>query len=316
MAFKYDSEIQVILSNMTQESLESPILQRGDWKALRELANVGYENLASLVTPVPNDVTKKSFFLTTEDGASIEIRWYTKTGTNPGSAVVYAHGGGLVGGSLDLYDPFVSQYVTLSGVPFLAIEYRLAGENKGTILAEDTYAAIAWLFEHASELGIDCNRIAVMGDSGGGAPAAGAAILARNRGIQLSKQILIYPMLDDRNINPDPHMVPFVSWTYDNNYTGWYALLGDDITGDNVSSIAAPARNTNIEGLAPAYIEVSELDIFRDEDVDYAKKLWKAGISVELHVHPGATHGFERFAPSTQVARRAMADRIRVLQSL
>ena len=88
------------------------------------------------------------------------------------------------------------------------------------------------------------------------------------------------------------------------------------MASENVSPIAAPARNTNFDDLAPAYIEVGELDIFRDESVDYASQLWKAGISVELHVHPGAQHGFERVAPTAQVAERSAADRLRVIQSI
>jgi acetyl esterase/lipase len=315
MAFKFDPEIKAVLTELSQQSEEAVLPKRGDWKALRVETNALMEHMATLAPPFP-DVEVTSFYLTTADDASIELRWYTKIGSSPGSAVVYAHGGGMICGSLDIYDSVVSQYVTTSGVPFLAVEYRLAPEHPGTVPMEDTYSAIVWLTEHAKELGIDPTRIAVMGDSGGGGVAAGSAILARDRGISLSKQILIYPMLDDRNIEPDPHLVPFVSWTYDNNYTGWQALLGSDLAGDNVSPLAAPARNTNFEGLAPAYIEVGELDIFRDEDVDYAKKLWRAGVSVELHVHPGAQHAFESIVPSTQVAQRSANDRLRVLHSL
>ncbi|MFJ7735770.1 alpha/beta hydrolase [Lysinibacillus sp. NPDC097287] len=315
MTFKFDSEIQAVLDEISKNSEEITLPKRGDWKALREMVNAIIEHTGTQA-PSFSDVEIKTFNLTTKDDVEIELRWYTKKGSNPGSAVVYAHGGGMVCGNLDMYDPTVSHYVSLSGVPFLAVEYRLAPENSGTGLVEDTYAAITWLIEHASELGIESNRIAVMGDSAGGGIAAGVAILARDRETPLLKQILIYPMLDDRNLEPDMNIVPFASWTYDNNYTGWKALLGEDLAGDNVSSIAAPARNTNFEGLAPAYIEVGELDIFRDEDVDYAKKLWQSGISVELHVHPGAQHAFEQVARSAQVTQRSMSDRIRVLQSL
>lgn len=316
MPFKFDSEIEAVLVELSsQQSEEVKQPQRGDWKAVRENTGALLTTMATLAPPFP-DVEIKSFYLTTEDNVSIELRWYTKIGSNSSSAVVYAHGGGMISGSLDLYDPVVSGYVTSSGVPFLAVEYRLAPENRGTALAEDIYAAIEWLVKHASDLGIDPTRIAVMGDSGGGGLAAGAAILARDKGTPISKQILIYPMLDDRNINPDSYLDPFANWTYDSNYTGWHALLGDELGGENVSPIAAPARNTNFEGLAPAYIEVGELDIFRDEDVDYAKKLWKAGVSVELHVHPGVLHAFERMAPSAEVTQRSTADRIRVLKSI
>ena len=123
-------------------------------------------------------------------------------------------------------------------------------------------------------------------------------------------------MLDDRNIEPDAELVPFAGWTYDNNYTGWHAVLGDDLAGKQVSPIAAPARNTNYKGLASAYIEVGELDIFRDESVEYASQLWRAGISTELHVHQGVPHGFELVMPTSQVAQRSTADRVRALKSI
>ena len=115
----------------------------------------------------------------------------------------------------------------------------------------------------------------------------------------LARQLLVYPMLDDRNIDARPRARPFASWTYESNRIGWSALLGDSIGGDDVSSYAAPAREQNLARLAPAYVEVGELDIFRDEDIDYARRLAAAGVSVELHVHPGVPHGFDRIAPDS-----------------
>jgi acetyl esterase/lipase len=155
-----------------------------------------------------------------------------------------------------------------------------------------------------------------MGDSGGGGVAAGAAILARDQGLKLRRQILIYPMLDDRNVVPDPFLTPTATWTYDNNITAWNAVLGDSTRASHVSPIAAPARLTNFADLPPAYVETGELDAGRDEDIAYAQQFAAAGIPVELHVRPGAPDGFDRFAPSSTLARRAFADRARVLESL
>ena len=127
---------------------------------------------------------------------------------------------------------------------------------------------------------------------------------------------LVYPMLDDRNTTPGTIPAGVLTWTYDNNYTGWHALLGDDIGGDRVSPVAAPGRLADFTRLAPAYIEVGDLDIFRDEGIAYAAGLANAGVPVELHVHPGAPHGFKRFAPDAGVARRAMADRARAVAAI
>ncbi len=155
-----------------------------------------------------------------------------------------------------------------------------------------------------------------MGDSGGGGLAAAAALLARDRGLAVARQILIYPMLDDRTTTPDPALAPWAGWSYDDNYTGWHALLGDLIGGPDVPAYAAPARAADLSGLPATYIEVGELDIFRDEAIEYARRIALTGTSVELHVHPGCPHGFDRITAEAGVVRRARADRLRALTTL
>jgi acetyl esterase/lipase len=141
--------------------------------------------------------------------------------------------------------------------------------------------------------------------------------MARDRGgPRLAAQILVYPMLDDRNTTPDPEIAPFAAWSYDDNTTGWGALLGDAIGGADVPAFAAPARATDLSGLPPCYIEVGQLDIFRDEDLAYAERLGQAGVPVEFHLRLGVPHEFETFAFGADVARRALADRLRVLRTI
>src|SRR5690606_41572649 len=131
----------------------------------------------------------------------------------------------------------------------------------------------------------------------GGGLAAGVALLARDRsGPALASQILIYPMLDHRNLSPDPAIGELLTWTYDDNVTGLAALLGEGHQDRDVSIYASPARATDLSGLPPTYLEVGQLDIFRDEDLEYAIRLSQAGVDTELHLHPGAPHGFEVFA--------------------
>ena len=195
----------------------------------------------------------------------------SRTARTPGPAVLYLHGGGMISGSVAIYDGPVSRYVSNSGVSMLAVDYRLAPEHPYPVPVEDCYAGLRWLAEHADELGVDPARIAVMGDSAGGGLAAAVALLARDRGgPDLAAQILIYPMLDDRNTTPDPEIAPFAVWSYDDNITGWGALLGDAIGGPDVPAYAAPARATDLSDLPACYIEVGQLDIFRDEDLAYA----------------------------------------------
>ena len=157
----------------------------------------------------------------------------------------------MICGSVDLYEPVVAAYVRASGVRMLAVDYRVAPEHPHPTPVEDCFAALGWLHDHTAELGMDQDRIAVMGDSGGGGLAAGVALLARDRGTPLAHQILVYPMLDDRNTTPDPELVPFAAWTYESNRIGWTALLGESTGGDDVPSCAAPPREQDLAGLAP-----------------------------------------------------------------
>ncbi|WP_216901333.1 alpha/beta hydrolase [Nocardia alni] len=316
MSYTLDPELVPVLAALAQQAANAPTRKRGDWKALRDSGNAGQAYMASL-TPTVAGITTTTYFATAPDGARIELRWYsTADAPHPGPAVVYAHGGGMVLGSLDLYDSLLSWYVARSGVPFLSAGYRLAPQATGTMLAEDVFAGLTWLVDHAPDMGVDTARIAVMGDSGGGAPAAATAILARDRGVPLARQILIYPMLDDRNQIPDPAREPFLTWTYDNNFTAWNAVLGNAFGTDDISPIVAPGRLEDFTGLAPAYIDTGDLDIFRDENISYAQHLAAAGVPVELHVHPGVPHGWDRIAPESRSARSAFTDRIRTIAAL
>jgi acetyl esterase/lipase len=261
------------------------------------------------------------FTLDTDDGAALTLSWYRPAGVDrSGGAVLYLHGGGMIFGMSELgalYDWLARRYVAESNVPMLLVDYRIAPEFPHPVPVQDCFAALVWLVEHANELGVDPARLAVMGDSAGGGLAAAVCLMAQDRGgPAVALQVLIYPMLDDRTALPDPQLVPFVTWTYDDNITGWQALLGDSVGTDGVAAYAAPARATDLSLLPPTYIDVGDLDIFRDEDITYARRLAAAGVATELHVHPGCPHAFEGLAPNAAVSRRAIADRVRRLRAL
>lgn len=314
MSFAYDPEIGAALEAMLKAfGAPPPPPPRGDALALRASLDPLMEAMKGPDCP---GIERRSFQIKSFDGAMIPVRWYSKPGSHPGSAVLHIHGGGMICGSLELDDNVTAGLVAATGVPMLAVDYRLAPEHPHPKPAEDCFAALNWLFESAGEFGVDPKRIAVMGESAGGGLSAAVALMARDRGRKLARQILVYPMLDDRNLTPDPEMVNFINWTFDANYTGWRALIGAEPGKGDVPAYCAPARAKDLRGLAPAYIEVGELDIFRDEDIEYARRLGQAAVPVELHVHQGAPHGFERLAAESAVARRAMADRYRILRSL
>jgi acetyl esterase/lipase len=161
---------------------------------------------------------------------------------------------------------------------------------------------------HAGERGVEPQRIGVGGASAGGGLAAALALLARDRDrIPVAFQLLIYPMLDDRQITPSSRWeVPV--WPPSANTFGWTSYLGDRTGGPDVSPYAAAARAEDLCGLPPALITVGGLDGFVDEDLEYALRLNQAGVPVELHVYPHAPHGFDNLAPGTALARRARLD--------
>jgi acetyl esterase/lipase len=311
-----DPEVASVLDALEELAGPMPDVPPGDWARLRQVTNDSLAWMAKQAGRSSPDVRFTELETTAADGAALALRWYERRGSAPGSAVVYAHGGGMVAGSLDLCHPVVADYVLVTGVPFLAAEYRLAPEVDGTRPAEDVFAALGWLLEHARELGVDPARVAVMGDSAGGGLAAAASILAREAGIALAHQILVYPMLDDRPVAGDGRPERHVTWTRQWNDTAWTTLLGEARGGPDVPAVAAPARLEDFGGLPPAYVEVGGLDIFLDEDITFARGLARAGVAVELHVHPSAPHSFERFAPESALARRVGADRARVIASL
>ena len=226
-------------------------------------------------------------------------------------ALVWIHGGGYVIGSVDGDDVKVKQLVEAVGCVAVSVEYRLAPEHPFPAPLEDCYAALMWLAAHAGDHGVDVERIAIGGASAGGGLAAGLALLARDRGeVPVAFQLLVYPMLDDRNVvQAGEGVTDSLLWTREDNMIGWRSYLGARRADAEVSPYAAPFRATDLAKLPPAYIPLGELDLFLDEDLAYARRLIAAGVPTEVHVYPGAYHGFESFAPASAVARRFIADR-------
>ncbi|MFC5727875.1 MULTISPECIES: alpha/beta hydrolase [Nocardioides] len=214
----------------------------------------------------------------------------------PGTAVVWMHGGGYLAGQAEQDVPLLADLAAELGVVGVSVDYRLAPEHPHPAPVEDAYAGLAWVHEHAEELGIDRDRVIVAGESAGGGLAAALSTLARDRAeLPIAKQLLVYPMLDDRTARPDAELSPFAGqllWTPASNRFGWRSLLGEEPGAPGISPYASPARAEDLHGLPPTYLEVGELDLFVDEDVAYGHRLIKAGVPTELHVIAGAVHGY------------------------
>jgi acetyl esterase/lipase len=238
------------------------------------------------------------------------VRVYSPPGEGSGRPCVYwIHGGGYLFGSGLNVDARINRWVEEFDCVAVSIDYRLAPEHPYPAPLDDCYAGLLWSAQHADELGIDPARIVVVGASAGGGLAAGLAILARDRGeVSLAFQLLIYPMIDDTNTSTSSRIQGAPVWSRQANDLGWRAYLGERFGTDDVPAYAAPARVDDVTGLPPAWIGVGSLDVFRDEDITYALRLLQAGINTELHVYPGAPHGFEMIVPTARVSRRCQDD--------
>jgi len=235
----------------------------------------------------------------------------------PTAAVYYIHGGAMVLGDARSELGWVLDAAEQLGLTVLSVEYRLAPETPHPGPVEDCYAGLTWTAEHAEELGIDPARLVVAGGSAGGGLAAAVALMARDRGgPALAGQLLNCPLLDDHNDSLSSHQTVGSPFDRTASDTGWTALLGDGRGGPDVSPYAAPARATDLSSLPPTYIDVGSVETLRDEDVQYAMRIWAAGGQAELHVWPGGFHGFDLMAPQAQLSQDAKAARIRWLRRL
>lgn len=247
------------------------------------------------------------------DGApDVPLLVYDPGGVGLRAAILHIHGGGMISGRPEL-TVFGSAPIALGlGLVVISVEYRLAPEVPFPGPQEDCYAALDWVHAQAAALRIDPARIAVSGDSAGGGLAAALTLMARDRGgPRIAAQLLTYPMLDPRTGGPDdPYRNPVAGeflWTRDRNCFGWQALRGTAPIDPAQLGWFAPALASDLSDLPPAFIGTGALDLFVDENLDYARRLIAAGVAVDLHCYPGAVHGFNAL-PKARVTARFNAD--------
>jgi len=232
-------------------------------------------------------------------------------GTGPLPVVLHLHGGGYVSGSPERKAAAHRKQAKALECAIYSVDYRLAPEVPFPGAIEDCYAVLQWLTQNAERLGIDKDRIAVSGESAGGGLAASLALLVRDRAeLSLCFQHLISPMLDDRTavqMSTNPFAGEF-AWTAEDNTFGWSALLGRDVGKVDTSPYAAAARAEDLSDLPPAFFCVAALDLLMDEELEYARRLLRSGVPVEVHLYPGSYHGFSSACPRAQVSIAAERD--------
>jgi len=198
-----------------------------------------------------------------------------------------------------------------AGCVTVSVNYRLAPEHPYPAGLEDCYAALVWMAQAAEELGIDADRAAIGGESAGGGLTAALALYARDKkGPKICFQMPLYPMLDDRNTTPSSYEITDERcWNRETNISAW-ALYLKNYQGKETPIYAAPSRAKDLSNLPPTFSFIDDLNVFRDETVDYTQRLMQAGVPVEFHVYPGGTHAFEQFFSHTEIAKRILASGI------
>jgi acetyl esterase/lipase len=232
------------------------------------------------------------------DQAPLELRFHHKPSPH---VILWIHGGGMFLGAARYDDALTGELAETLGVSVASVDYRLAPEHPHPEPLEDCYTALEWLSGRY-------DRVIVAGGSAGGGLALGLALLARDRsGPAIAGVQAWYPMLDDRSDRPSATLLAHTEvWNGRLHDLSWSAYLG----AGRADEYAAPARAIDLGGLPPTFIDVGELDIFHDEDADYAARLAAAGVPVEFHDYPKAVHAFEAMNPDAAVSRLATARRI------
>jgi acetyl esterase/lipase len=298
-----DAELHALLADM-------PLMTRLDAEVLAQLRQVQSPPVETLLAG--RAIDHREVTVPGPDGTPIPLSIYRPMRTDQQAApcVYWIHGGGMVMGDRFSQIDIPLEWAESLGAVVISVDYRLAPEATGTTLVEDCYHGLLWVAEHADHLGIDPGRIVVAGISAGGGLAAGVTLMARDRGAPvIAAQMLSCPMLDHRDITTSSRQYsgdPGV-WTREMNEFGWQSVLGTN--GADVSCYVSPATADDLSNLPTTYIDAGTAEVFRDEDVDYATRIWAAGGQAELHVWAGGFHAFDALYPQARMSATARGTR-------
>lgn len=276
-------------------------------------AKAAYEKGAG-VLEVPKPALERidDFTLPARDGHALPVRLYAPS-HEVLPVLMYFHGGGFTVGSIATHDTLCRVLSLKSGCAVISVDYRLAPEHKFPTASNDAWDALSHLATNAGRWGLDGTRLAVGGDSAGGTLAAVCAILARDAGLALALQLLIYPGMAAHQDTPSHRRLangplltePLISWFF-----GLYVRSRDERNDWRF----APLNADDVEGVAPAWIGLAECDPLVDEGIAYADKLRAAGVAVDLEIYRGVIHEFIKMGRAVPEALQAQADAARALK--
>ncbi|WP_420175977.1 alpha/beta hydrolase [Luteococcus sp. OSA5] len=288
-----NNPVERVRANHRARALVAPELRRG----LRSLPAL--PPLQELVARLPGSSRRVAGLeagvrhqLVTIDGpgGALELHLYRPRQHRTG-ALVWLHGGGRVAGSARHDHQVASELAAGAGVLVVSVEYRLAPQHPYPAALDDAWTALNWLYDHQEELAISRDRIAVGGASAGGGLAAELAQRARDLGLPVAFQLLVYPMLDDRTTGAHEPLKGASVWSSEKNLQAWRDYLGHPAGEAEDRPWAVAARCPDFRGLPPAWIGVGDLDLFLDESLAYARELEQAHVPCEVHLVPGMFHG-------------------------
>ena len=304
-----DKDLLPALENMPPFSLSATTLAPGRAMLLKMLS----------AATVPVEISVTEHYAPGPDGApDVRLLVFSprKTGARR-AAFLHLHGGGYVMGAPQMFARQCGAIIGEVGCVVVSVDYRLAPETVYPGPLEDCYAALRWLYKNSASFDVDPARIVIGGESAGGGLAAALGLLARDRGdVPVAFQLLSYPMLDDRTgtVSKTHSFTGEFVWNAESNQYGWQSMLGHPTGGPAVSGYAAAARADDLAGLPPTWIGVGSIDLFVEENIDYARRLLQAGVPTELHVYPGAYHGFDLSVESAAISKQFRRDMVQALR--
>lgn len=302
-----DPQVQALLDQVA--ALNVPPYQKLTVQQARDM-------IAAVYRGEPAEVAKVEDRTIPGPGGPIPVRIYTPAAAGPLPLLVFFHGGGWVIGNLDSHDVLARDLANGGSCVVVSVDYRLAPEHTAPAPVVDGYDALQWLTRESAALGIAPGAVGVCGLSAGGGIAAAVTLMARDRGGlgRPAFQMLLSPALDDRMHWPSCRFEDVPLWNRADTEAMWERYLGSD--PEAALPYGAPGRAKDLHDLPPAYVTTGELDPMRDAAIDYATRLLHAGVSVELHVFPGAPHGWDMFCPKAGLTKRALAERVEVVRRL